>query len=367
MPPAHIQTAATESEFRTRMKPKPPPTLPLRIGLVGGGAIAEHGYLPAARGSKVASIAVLIDRDPERATKLAHAAGVGRVGTTLAEAVDHIDAAILATPNHLHAPMAVELLERGIPVLVEKPMALHTAECQAMLDASRAAHTSLTSGFVSRFSRAARLAKSLLESGMLGPVRSFQAENGCEFAWPVASDYLFRRESAGGGVLMDLGPHVLDLLAWWLGPVAGLSHFDDSFGGVEAESLTHLQMETGARGTVRLSRTCRLRQSIVLECEHADLCIALDQPKLHLRPQGSALHLAGLAEECSPSAAVSQTFVDLLRCQMDHWATSLAQGLEPEPNGEAGLRIVALIEQCYAERQPWRMPWHEMPPPSSPY
>jgi predicted dehydrogenase len=334
--------------------------------MVGCGAIAEHGYLPAADGSSAASIVALVDRDPERAAKLARRAGIGRVATSVADVVGHIDAAIVATPNHLHAPLAVELLAQGVPVLVEKPMALNTAECQTMLEAVRAGRTSLTSGFVCRFSRSARMAKSLLQSGILGPVRSFRAENGCEFAWPLSSDYLFRRENAGGGVLMDLGPHVLDLLLWWLGPVDGLSHFDDSFGGVEAESLTHLQVGTGARGTVRLSRTCRLQQSIVLECQHADLSVSLDRPALYLRLKDSGLHLAGAVEEISTSPIGSQSFVDLFRCQLDHWTTALAHGLEPAPNGEDGLRVVALIEQCYAKRQPWCLPWHQKPPSSHP-
>jgi predicted dehydrogenase len=333
------------------------PVLPVRIAIVGCGAIAEHGYLPAANESDSATIQVLVDRDLPRATALADRWGIPEVATDYSGLLGSVDAVIVAAPNHLHAPITIDLLKQGIPVLVEKPMALSVAECDRMLDAACEGNARLAVGFVCRFSHAARLARTLIDCGVIGSVKSFRAENGCVFSWPLASDYLFHRETAGGGVLMDLGPHLLDLLMWWLGPVVKLNHFDDGYGGVEAESMTHLAFESGCRGTVRLSRTCKLAQSIVLEGEKATLHVALDRPSLQLRFHDPSRHLDEGSFLITRENAGTQEFVDMLRMQLDCWVHALANGETPDADGYAGRRAAAVIEKCYAERQAWQLPW----------
>ena len=69
------------------------------------------------------------------------------------------------------------------------------------------------------------------------------------YSWPVASDFMFRKD-AGGGVLADTGAHVLDTVLWWLGDWDKVEYHDDAHGGVEADCLLKLTMKSGAVGTV---------------------------------------------------------------------------------------------------------------------
>src|SRR6185295_2968430 len=93
----------------------------------------------------------LVDRDLERARALARKWGVPRAAADAGDVAGEIDAAIVALPNHLHAPVTVELLRRRVPVLVEKPMAPTVAECDAMIAAAAEAGVPLAVGLEFRF------------------------------------------------------------------------------------------------------------------------------------------------------------------------------------------------------------------------
>ncbi len=95
-------------------------------------------------------------------------------------------------------------------------------------------------------------------------------QEGMIYDWPVASDFMFRRDM-GGGVLADTGAHVLDLLMYWLGDHASVEYKDDAAGGVEADCELRLTMASGAKGVVRLSRTRNLRNTWILEGERGTL------------------------------------------------------------------------------------------------
>ena len=104
---------------------------------------------------------------------------------------------------------------------------------------------------------------------MLGTIRSFDVREGMVFRWPVKSAAMFSPEC--GGVLADIGTHVLDLLLWWFGDVAGFEYWDDAAGGVEADAVMHLEMASGVTGRVELSRTRDLRNSCVIRGERGTL------------------------------------------------------------------------------------------------
>ena len=91
----------------------------LRVAVIGCGAVAASHYLPALAVSRQARAALLIDPDRERAARLAARFGGPAVAGDHREAIGRVDAAVVAAPNHLHAPIAVDLLRAGVHVLVE--------------------------------------------------------------------------------------------------------------------------------------------------------------------------------------------------------------------------------------------------------
>src|SRR6476619_4133576 len=168
---------------------------PLRIAVVGCGAVAQLNHLPALASSRQAKAALLVDRELSRAQSLARRWGVPR--------------AVVALPNHLHAPVTIELLRRGIPVLVEKPMAPTVAECDAMIAAAAQARVTLAVGLEFRFFDSTATVRELLATELVGPLTGFDLRQGVIPRWPFATDFMLRKETAGGGVLADFGVHVL--------------------------------------------------------------------------------------------------------------------------------------------------------------
>src|SRR5262245_30370488 len=120
---------ATSSKVLSRT----PPTRPIRLALIGCGAIAEQMHLPVLAGHEGLKLSALVDRDERRAARLAKGYGMPTVFRDVDDLPDgSIDAAILATPPFHHAPGSIALMRRGIHVLVEKPMALSLAEAEEM-------------------------------------------------------------------------------------------------------------------------------------------------------------------------------------------------------------------------------------------
>ncbi|HEX3556956.1 MAG TPA: Gfo/Idh/MocA family oxidoreductase [Thermoanaerobaculia bacterium] len=247
----------------------------LRLAVVGCGAVAAIHHLPAISLCRSAEVAVLVDADAGRARDLAARFGVAETATDHRSLAGRVDAAIVAVPNSLHAPVTIELLRQGLHVLVEKPMAVTVPECDAMIAAAEAARAVLAVGLEFRFFDFSLLVRNLLRDGLLGKIRRFEMHLGVIPRWPFATDFLLRKETAGGGVLADLGVHVLDLLLWWLGDWADVEYRDDAQGGLESDCellLACRSGETGAvRGTVEISRTHSLSNTCFFEGERASL------------------------------------------------------------------------------------------------
>lgn len=335
----------------------------LSIAVVGCGAIAELQHLPCLVSRDDCQVAALVERNEARAERLAQRFEVPSVFTDYRHLLGlDIDAAIVALPNYLHAPVSIELLEAGIHVLVEKPMALSVAECDTMLEAAEAGQTVLAVGLMRRFSHAGRFAKWAIESGLLGRIISFDIQNGFVYTWPVTTDFFLRKEMAGGGVLMDLGIHALDQLLWWLGDVESFEYYDDNFGGVEADSKLQATLKSGANGIVELSRTRNLRETAIIRGERAELEVALVQNSVSLRcPDGDA-GITGQATFLEQPPLPNQWFSDVIAAEHEDFLEAIRTGRPPTVPGIEARRSIALIEACYAERRPLKPPWVELQP-----
>ena len=329
----------------------------VRLAVLGCGAVAQIHHLPAISASQCAEAAVLVDADPARARAIAERFGVPASATDYREVLDRIDAAVVALPNSLHAPVAADLLRRGIPVLVEKPMALSVRECDEMIAAAEAGGAALAVGLDFRFFDSTRFVKDFLAEGLLGELRGFDLRQGVIPRWPFATDFLLRKETAGGGVLADFGVHVLDLLLVWLGDWAAIDYRDDAEGGIESDCELVLRMRSGLEGTAEISRTRNLRNTCVFEGERATLEVGIwdPDPAITLRFGGQETALAGRAGACR------LTFQDVFVRQIDDFALAVREGREPFVPGREGRRSLELIEACYAARQPLELPWSNPP------
>ena len=331
---------------------------PLRIAVVGCGAVAQLNHLPALAASRHAKAAVLVDRDLSRAQAQARRWGVPRAVADVAE-MGEVDAAIVALPNHLHAPVTIDLLRRRIPVLVEKPMAPTVADCDAMIAAAAETGVPLAVGLEFRFFDSTATVRELLASELVGPLTGLDLRQGVIPRWPFATDFMLRKETAGGGVLADFGVHVLDLLLCWLGDWRDVRCADDALGGLESDAVVDLTFASGLAGTVEVSRTRNLRNTCRFTGERGTLEVGIwdADPEITLHLPDRDVQLAGRAR----GAKGGFTFHDAFVRQLDDFASAVREGREPRVLGREGRRAVALVEACYAQRRPLALPW-ESPP-----
>jgi predicted dehydrogenase len=329
----------------------------IRFAILGCGAVAEFLYLPVLERLRDARVTVLIDTNPKRRKHVASTFKVEHTYGDVDECYDLFDAAIVALPHALHAPAAVKLLAQRKAVLVEKPMALSVAECDAMIYAAqKKAGVPLAVGLMRRFIWSHRLTWSLIRSEALGRIDGFDFQEGFIYDWPVTSDFPFRKETAGGGVLVDMGAHVLDCLLHWLGDFSEVEYFDDAEGGVDANCLLKLRLQNGIGGIVELSRTRRLRNTAIIRGEHAALEISRDTNHLKVVVPGQPYVLDGSAVN-PKEPEKGHGYAELFRRQLEDFIAAIRNSHQPYVDGQSAKLSIRLIETCYRHRKPLQLPW----------
>jgi phthalate 4,5-cis-dihydrodiol dehydrogenase len=192
----------------------------LAVALLGAGFFGEYHAraIAAVPGLRLAGVC---DQDLAAADRLAAAHGARVVADWRQLVADRgIDVVVVATPHHLHAPMAIAAAEAGKPTLLEKPMARTVAECTAILEAAERGGAGLMIGQLLHFALPGLIARAILDVGELG--RPITGMSTLVKLWMEPNRRPWHLDPArGGGMLMTAGIHVLDLLVWFMGaPVA---------------------------------------------------------------------------------------------------------------------------------------------------
>jgi predicted dehydrogenase len=193
-------------------------TTPLRVALIGPGRIAT-AHLEAVHATPDATHLVAVAglaSERERTEQLAQKYGADRAEHDAAAvlAADDVDAVVLTVPNHVHAELAVALLERGKHVLVEKPLAVTVADVDRMIAAAERHDRVLMAAQCRRFFRGAQLARERI--GELGGPISLVHHLGV-YAEGLATDWWRSAADVGGLALGLNGPHVVDTMLWLIG------------------------------------------------------------------------------------------------------------------------------------------------------
>lgn len=191
----------------------------IQSGIIGCGGIANGKHLPAAKALGNIRFVAFCDIVRERAEKAAREYGVpgARVYEDYREMLEkegpQMEAVHVCTPNRSHAPITVAALESGRHVLCEKPMAIDVAGAQAMVDAAARTGRLLTIGYQNRNRPESLYLKKECEAGTLGHIYYAEALAIRRRAVPTWGVFL-NAEEQGGGPLIDIGTHALDLTLW---------------------------------------------------------------------------------------------------------------------------------------------------------
>ncbi|TMG36167.1 MAG: Gfo/Idh/MocA family oxidoreductase [Chloroflexi bacterium] len=341
---------------------------PLALAVIGCGAVVEGLYLAPLRTLEsrgIARVAALVDPDPARTAALARHFPSARTFARPAEALAQTpDLTIVASPPGFHMEHSVAALAAGSHVLCEKPMAIRLDDAERMVTAARVAGRVLAVGMTRRLYPSLVEARALLARGALGEGLRFVYRQGQVYGWPVSSDSAFRRATAGGGVLVDLGSHVLDFLGALFGRAIVAGYADDGqTDGVEANCRIEVAYPRAA-GVVQLSWNQPLVTGLHILGSAGEL--RLDPTRidgLWWRPHGGAWeHVLSAATWPSdlrphPREGTPRSHHDCIYYQLVRVLRAMVHG-EPVPvGGDDALDVVRTIDECYRRATPLPLPW----------
>lgn len=201
----------------------------IRVGLVGAGAVASWCHIPALRRVRGASLVAVADVNAAALDRVRRAHGIATHSSpeALLSRAD-VDAVVIAVPPGLHADVACAAAAAGKAIYLEKPVATTLPDANRIVDAVAAAGAPCVTGFNRRLHPLFVQARQLLQRGAIGRLASVHMAF-CEPAPPDGLPAWKRTRATGGGALLDLASHHVDLLRWFT---------DDDIGAVRATTAS---------------------------------------------------------------------------------------------------------------------------------
>ncbi|MEC0169842.1 Gfo/Idh/MocA family oxidoreductase [Paenibacillus graminis] len=347
-------------------------TKDVSLGIIGAGWVAEHGHLPSFLSMEGVSFGAVYDTDASRAAHLAEQAGA-KACTSLSEVSQiPLDAVLVCTPNHTHYELAKHFLQQGIHVLCEKPMTTTAEEAASLRRIAEASGAVLLMGFVNRYRDDIRELRSRITSGHIGDVQV------CEVIWrrkkgiPRPGSWFTQQKMSGGGVLIDLGSHMIDQMLFLTDapePVACLAglhsrpvaqgDYSNWLGSVESDTVEvedtaigMIQFANGMLGRIHVSWQDDVEGDLVeihLKGSRGSVILRTlfgfsnqglyKQPSLQFTP-------AGQTSVWFKFPPKSDVLIDFRR-QAHHFVECIRETKQPGITAEDGERVIRLIQLLY--------------------
>ncbi len=248
----------------------------VRIGIVGCGRIARW-HFDAYKADPRVKLVAFADTDLERAETFARKVNAKAYDSHKAMIRNEaLDGASICTVPSTHRDISLDLLDAGIHVLCEKPLATSVAEARQMVERAGMRNRVLMTAFKFRFHEEVLRAKELIENGGLGRILNVRVMFGGYF--DAKETWYARRELSGGGIIMDNGPHAVDLIRYLFGEVARVSveASDARRIGVEDTARLSLSLKDGAMCVVDLSWSVAVPAPAYLEIFGEDGAVLVD-------------------------------------------------------------------------------------------
>jgi predicted dehydrogenase len=347
----------------------------IRFGLYGYGKVAQL-HAKALGTCENAQLVSVCGRDRKKAEAFAAQWGIeARASAQEMADKDKADAAIVTTPHPLHAQSSLECLSAGLHVLVEKPMALRVADCDAMIAAALAQHRSL--GVISqrRWYPSTRRIKNAIDQGLIGEPLLGQATilGWRDEAYYRSDPWRGSWAGEGGGVIVNQAPHQLDLLAWFMGDVTGVQgswiNANHPYIEVDDSAVATVHFANGGLGSVFVSNS--QKPGI-----HAKVAVhGSSGSSLGVQTDGGAMFIAGMsgvleppyidlwtvpgeegqlaawkAEDALYFSRIDPTW-HFFKLQIEDFAAAITEGRRPAVIGEDGRQAVKIIEGIYRSRE----------------
>jgi len=331
----------------------------VRWAVVGSAGIARRRTIPEGfAGARNATLVGVLDVDREANRTIAKQYGVAAYRSLRGALAADVDAVYIATPAHLHARQVAACAKAGRHVLCEKPLGLTARDARRMAEACRAAGVRLGTGFMMRLSAQHRTAKDMITRGDLGTLVYGRAQLSCWYP-PIAGAWRQDPSLGGGGSLVDMGGHCIDLLEMFFGNVARVSCFINNHVHQyrsEDSAVATLFFANGALATVDTFFCIPDNGSKnVLELYGSQGSI-LAQGTIGQGPAGRMVAFleggdraydAQQARDAAQGVAIEPRPVNTYRAEIEEFSQAIIEDRPPLIDGELGLRSQKVLAACY--------------------
>ena len=331
----------------------------VKWAVVGSGGIARRRTIPEGFvGAEGARLVGVFDVDRETNRAVAKQFGVAAYRSLRGALAAEVDAVYLATPAHLHARQAVACAKAGKHVLCEKPLGLTVRDARRMAEAFRAAGVTLGTAFMMRLSAQHRAARDMIARGDLGTPVYGRAQLSC---WYPPIEKAWRQDPAlgGGGSLIDMGGHCIDLLEMFFGDVTAVTcrtaNRAHSY-PVEDTAVVMLEFAGGGFGTVD-SCFCIPDASSLNRLEiYGSRGSILAEGTIGQNPAGRMTAFvaapdggydAAQARTESGGLVIDPPAVNTYRAEIEEFSAAVLAGREPEVSARLGVRSQEVLAACY--------------------
>lgn len=321
---------------------------PVRVAIVGCGAQAQLAHIPALRQNRNVELVALCDPDIRKINHLRRLHGIPRHFLDFDElnSAEGIDAVVIATPNHLHAPMAIAAMEYGKDVLCEVPLALNSEEAQAMVDAAARLGRKLFPCLNTRLRPDVQTIRKYIEGGELGDIYYCKTGwlQGREM-WSLAG-WRGQRIRAGGGAFLSLGTPLLDFALWLLRPrtpesITGVVHLRPGRADVEDTAFAMLRLDGDVLLTVEVGWSVTLENDFRYFNAFGSAGAALLNPiQIHKEMHG---HLVNVTPRIATKGMQRASYKML----NDLWVDSIVRDAPPAIPAADALAINRLADAFY--------------------
>jgi predicted dehydrogenase len=318
----------------------------LGLGIIGLGYV---GSIHLRHSLKLANTNLVAVSDVSRkALGKARDAGVKKTFTNYQELLREpdIDAVIIALPTHFHLQCAIDSAEAKKHIFLEKPIARNVEEAEEIISASRRNSVKLMVGYPLRFKTDLRLLKKQVNNGVFGDIEIAHATyvssgpffHRAEDDAPVpVPEWWFNKELTGGGALIDLGSHMINLVRWYFGEITEIkSHLGHRFNmDLEDSAICLAKFESNVRAVITVgwfSQKIQLELKLFGTVNHATTQQQLQNP----------LNTAAQVLTTGTSKYFQPHFAEL-----QYFENCLSQDLVPSPSGEDALKDLEAISLAY--------------------
>jgi len=340
----------------------------LRLAVIGTGGIARGAHLPVWTKMSNVEIVAVCDIVPGRAAAVARDLGIEKAYEDYHDVLQlqDVDAVDICTPNYMHSVIAVDALRAGKQVLCEKPDAVSPAEAAKMMQAARETGNLMMTIRNNRFEPHATFLKKYIEDGHMGDIYAARCGWIRRRGIPGKGGWFTTKEQSGGGPLIDLGVHFIDVSLWLMGnpkPVGVSASSFCKFANTEAASdSVHSQFgEAKSEGTFDVEDLVmgfiRLDNGACLQIEFSWASnIEKEDNFFEFRGTKAGASFHGMDNKLKIFGEVNGRVVDIVpqlsghgghANQIRHFADCVVNGAKPIVTPEQGLEMITLLDAIY--------------------